>query len=159
MLMKNCGFTLVELMITIAIGAILLTLAVPGFQNIISQNRLATEANEIVTALNLARSEAVKRGANVVITPSGGDWANGWAITTVDPTLGLITLKEGDGVSGSLGLTGGPANFTMLSTGLRSDITPVTFTLCDASRPGERGRQIGVSPAGRPRIESDFTCP
>jgi prepilin-type N-terminal cleavage/methylation domain-containing protein len=55
----NSGFTLMELMVTIAIAAILVGTAIPSFTSTITNNRLTTSANELVTALNLARSEAV----------------------------------------------------------------------------------------------------
>ena len=61
----NSGFTLMELMVTIAIAAILVGIAIPSFTSIIVSNRLTTSANELVTALNLARSEAVKRGMRI----------------------------------------------------------------------------------------------
>ena len=77
---RHKGFTLVELMITIAIAAILLGVAVPSFTNLISSNRLSTQANELITALNLARSEAVKRGQQVVIRKTGAEWENGWQL-------------------------------------------------------------------------------
>ncbi|TAL73336.1 MAG: prepilin-type N-terminal cleavage/methylation domain-containing protein [Rhodanobacter sp.] len=59
------GFTLVELMVTVAVAAILLTIAVPSFNRIINANRLSTAANEMVGALNVARMEAIKRNGSV----------------------------------------------------------------------------------------------
>ena len=59
------GFTIVELMITVAVAAILLIIAVPSFNNIINSNRLTTATNTLVNALNTARMEAIKRNASV----------------------------------------------------------------------------------------------
>jgi type IV fimbrial biogenesis protein FimT len=59
------GFTLVELMVTIIVAAILTAIAVPNFRNLILSNRLTTTANEVVDALNTARMEAVKLNAQV----------------------------------------------------------------------------------------------
>jgi type IV fimbrial biogenesis protein FimT len=73
------GFTLLELMITIAVLAILVTVGVPGFQELIQNNRVTTQTNELVTALNLARTEAVKRGRHVQVAVSKGD--PGWTAT------------------------------------------------------------------------------
>ena len=74
------GFTLMELMVTISIAGILLGVAIPSFTSIISSNRLTTYANELVTALNLARSEAIKRGQHVVVRKTEPDWEDGWQV-------------------------------------------------------------------------------
>ncbi|MFK2876820.1 GspH/FimT family pseudopilin [Rhodanobacter hydrolyticus] len=61
---QQCGFTIVELMITLAVAAILLAIAVPSFRNITLANRLNTAANGLVGAINAARMEAVKRNSS-----------------------------------------------------------------------------------------------
>ncbi|MEE4379215.1 MAG: GspH/FimT family pseudopilin, partial [Candidatus Competibacteraceae bacterium] len=86
-LMKQNGFTLLELMVTMAIAAIVLTVAVPSFQGIILNNRIASHTNDFASSLNLARSEAVKRARRTVLckssdgatcdTSSAG-WEQGW---------------------------------------------------------------------------------
>lgn len=79
---KLQGFTLIELIITVTIAAILVGLAIPSFISTIKSNRLTTYTNEFVSALNLARSEAIKRGRQVTITREGGTtsqvWEGGW---------------------------------------------------------------------------------
>lgn len=95
---RPSGFTLVELMVTVAVLAILLAIATPSFTSIINGNRLASGANEIVGSLQLARSEAVKRNRSVALCRStdgatcvgaaGGAW-EGW-ITVVDATDEVI---------------------------------------------------------------------
>lgn len=84
------GFTLVELMVTIAVLAILLTIGVPSFNSVIASNRLSAGANEFVASLQLARMEAMRRNTRVVVCRSadqatcatGTTWT-GW-ITFVD---------------------------------------------------------------------------
>lgn len=61
----RAGFTLVELMVTIFVAAILMAIAVPSFQHIATSSRLTTTANSLVSALHAARMEAVKRNADV----------------------------------------------------------------------------------------------
>lgn len=75
---KNRGFTLIELMVAIAILAITLGVAVPNFQEFVSRNRLAAATNELISALALARSEAVKRATPVTVASS--DWSGGWQV-------------------------------------------------------------------------------
>ncbi|RRQ23560.1 prepilin-type N-terminal cleavage/methylation domain-containing protein [Guyparkeria sp. SCN-R1] len=70
---RSSGFSLIELMITIVVAAILLAVAIPGFGNLILSNKLTTVTNEWVTAVNVARSEAIKRNAVVVICGESGD--------------------------------------------------------------------------------------
>lgn len=64
------GFTLVELMVTLAVAAILVTMAVPGFTSLINSNRLGSSANQLVAAVQAARIEAVRRNARVIMCRS-----------------------------------------------------------------------------------------
>ncbi|WP_043517781.1 GspH/FimT family pseudopilin [Halomonas sp. BC04] len=75
-MMKARGFTLIELLVTIAVMAIMATIAVPGFQNMMASNRLAGDYNEVLSGLNYARSEAIKRRENVTfqIDDGSGTW-------------------------------------------------------------------------------------
>ena len=75
------GFTLVELMVVIAIAAILGSLGVPAFRDLLLNQRLASASNGFVSALNLARTEAIQRSQRVhVVALSSGDWSSGWAV-------------------------------------------------------------------------------
>lgn len=60
------GFTLLELIVTVAVAAVLLALAVPSFQNMIASNALSTASNDFVSALNLARMQAIKGSGEVL---------------------------------------------------------------------------------------------
>lgn len=85
---KNRGFTLIELLVAVLLLVIVVTIAMPSFQSTIQNNRVVTLANDLVFALNLARSEAIKRGVSVSICPAsnsnfdacGTNWDNGWLI-------------------------------------------------------------------------------
>ncbi len=85
---KIGGFTLFELMVTLAVAALILSLGVPGFRSFIQNNRATTHTNDLVTALNLGRSEATRRGASVLLCSSSdgatcsgsNDWSSGWIV-------------------------------------------------------------------------------
>ena len=89
------AFTLVELMVTVAVLAIILSIAVPSFSELIRANRAQTQAGLLLNSFNLARSEAIKRGAEVRVTAlSDDDWHLGWRIW-VDSN-GNNTLDNGE---------------------------------------------------------------
>ncbi len=160
------GFTLIELMITAALVAIAASIALPSFQGMIREGRLTAQANELISALNIARSEAIRRGQNVTVTPVGS-WSGGWNITTVDPnTAAVIILRSSEALTSNLAFAGSGVTYTFLPTGFRSDFPTgavQTHTLCDSSAPaGQRGRRIFVSVSGRPRVDTSlpaYTCP
>jgi type IV fimbrial biogenesis protein FimT len=89
---KN-GFTLVELLVAIVVVTVLLAMSVPAFQEFIKNNRITSQANRLILAVQLARSEAVKRGMAAVVCSANAalddcstdnDWSNGWIVFT-DP--------------------------------------------------------------------------
>ncbi|MEO7103476.1 MAG: GspH/FimT family pseudopilin [Gemmatimonadaceae bacterium] len=76
------GFTIVELVITMLIAIILVTLALPSFRELMIRNNVTETTNRLVHDLSLARSEAVRRGVQVELVNTGGgaSWASGWAV-------------------------------------------------------------------------------
>jgi type IV fimbrial biogenesis protein FimT len=74
------GFGLIELVITIAIAAILLGIALPSFREIGIRMAVTSTTNDLVGALNTARAEAVKRGVWVAVIGDDDDWSAGWSI-------------------------------------------------------------------------------
>ncbi|WAE53514.1 GspH/FimT family pseudopilin [Stutzerimonas frequens] len=115
------GFTLIELLITLSILAILLAIAAPSFRDLIQKNRTQTIANDLTTALQFARSEAVKRGVNVDICRRNGntcanatDWGNGWLVKVNGGAL----LRVWEAVGGQDTVTGPNETLTYRPSGL-----------------------------------------
>lgn len=86
------GFTLVELMVTIAVMAILLSIAAPNFSDMLKTNRVQSQMRDLYSQLNYARSEAVSRRKTVLLCHSsnastcGGTWNNGWVVCIANST-------------------------------------------------------------------------
>ena len=102
MMNRNAGFTLIELIVTMALAAIILTIGVPSFREALQNNRRATQINEIISTFNIARSEAIKRGVQVTLCKS----TNGTSCNTTacDASTGnncweqgWITFSDSDG--------------------------------------------------------------
>ena len=77
---KELGFTLIELMVTLAMLAILMTVAVPSFTTFQRNAELTSFSNSLLSGINAARGEAMKRGRNAMVVPKDGDWNKGWTV-------------------------------------------------------------------------------
>jgi type IV fimbrial biogenesis protein FimT len=178
--MHASGFTLIELMVTVAMIAIVLMIGVPSFRQVMMNNRMATQANDFLGSMNLARSEAVKRGQRVALCKSAdptaatptcsttGGWDQGWLIfvdTDDDATLdvGEVLLRVHESIAPST-LSGNTNVDDYLSyaadgvTHLKSGGTwqAGTLMLCPGtSGMTGRGRKIMINMAGRARIAPD----
>jgi type IV fimbrial biogenesis protein FimT len=165
--MKNqAGVTLLELMITITVLGLLLGLGVPSFINVTRNNRLATQANELVTALSLARSEASKRGLPVSVCVSSNgltcdnaspDWADGWIVFVDAGVAGTVdgtdeVLQVGRRLADGYGLAEtevGAAFIQFLPSGLAEPAAWRRLQLEWSAEPEGRRRCISVAPGGR----------
>lgn len=78
---RRQGFTLIELMATVAIAAILMSVGTPYFREFILGHRIRAAAEDLMSTLFYARSEAIKRNADITIAPAAGGWKNGWTVT------------------------------------------------------------------------------
>lgn len=105
---RNNGFTLVELMVTIAVAAILLAIAVPSFQHAISSTNLGGASNDLLSSLKYARTEAVTRGSQVAVAASSsGQWSDGWSVVATATTTGGTdtVLRHHDALNRSYQIT------------------------------------------------------
>jgi type IV fimbrial biogenesis protein FimT len=183
--MKNSGFTLAELMITIVIAAILVSLAIPSFTTMIRNNRTTTQINTLLTDLNLARSEASKRGARVSVCSSTNltscagntNWATGWIVFIDQDNNGSFSddgdaapcetdagnrptedciLRTREALSGNPTLTGTTNFVQYLQTGAIA--TTATLTLTPTICTGNAIRTLAISAVGRPQV-TETACP
>ncbi len=157
------GFTLVELMVSLLVLAILLGLAVPSFRDASLSSRLTGYANDLVSSVQIARSEAIKRNLTVTLCASvngstcaaGVGWEVGWIILAPRPssiaTLDVVDRHEPltdefiiDEADGLTELTFPP---TVLGT------TPATFTVCREEPVGKQEREVTVTLSGATSVE------
>jgi type IV fimbrial biogenesis protein FimT len=149
------GFTLIELMVTIAVGGILIAMAVPAFNDFVLNDRDIGQINSLVASFSFARSEAIKlNNGGIQVCPSSDglacngttNWAGGWIVadTLGDPPLQYVpAFTTSNTVSASLA---GQTGVTFASTGLVSQ--PVTIKICD-TRGGSYARDVEVNATGR----------
>lgn len=175
------GFTLIEMMVTLAVGGILLALAVPSFVRFIQDSRRSDVVNELVNSFQLARSEAVRRGQDVGVCASSNgtacasnntDWSQGWIVflnadsdTAPDCCSGSDEILRAyrqptsniQVTSSSTNPGGTSGRFKARTFGKTS--ANGTVKVCDP-RGSAEARSVVVSPSGTVRVgESSITCP
>lgn len=113
---RGKGFSLLEVLTVIAIIAILAVIATPSYTEMLRRNRLAAASSAMQVSLNLARSEAVKRGgdARVTVAANGaaGNWANGWTVfvdRTADANGDVAPANDSNAAMTRLEVTAAPA--------------------------------------------------
>lgn len=146
MIRANRGFTLVELMIVLALIAVIASFAIPQFGRMIDNNRVVSTTNSIVGLLSFSRSEAIRRGARVTATAQNDSMA---ATLAADGSL----VRQIEPASGSIDVTDGAVTFR--ANGLTTAGANVTFSICTES---PSGRLITVTPGGRVET-ADTNCP
>ncbi|MGB5441899.1 MAG: GspH/FimT family pseudopilin [Gammaproteobacteria bacterium] len=186
---KQQGFTLVELLVALTVIIILATVAVPSLRTFIQNGKMVTQTNQLVTALNFGRSEAIKRRTPVVVcalntaqnacTSSTISWdTNGWMAFAdrdndgaYDADDGDATLEDGEDLllkqwtqikgKDDIDITVGKKSLTYRHTGALAGTTAVGMkvSIDDSSQPD---RCVRVTPTGRVEYEkmSDgVSCP
>jgi type IV fimbrial biogenesis protein FimT len=179
------GFTLIELLITIVVVAVLIAIAAPSFTTLIANQRSEGTAEDLVAALQLTKSEAVKRGTRVSLcaantggTACGSDWTEGWLMfvdsatsdAAATPVLNASTdiLRYFDAphdASNISATNNGAVNFVRYTStgqlariGGSNNVTPVVFDVYADKCKGDRRRNISVGVAGMMDIERT-ACP
>jgi type IV fimbrial biogenesis protein FimT len=165
------GFTLVELMVTLLVLAILLGLAVPSFRDASLSSRLTGYANDLVASVQIARSEAIKRNATVTLCASTNGsscaedvgWEVGWIILAPRPSaIGTLDVVDRHApltdefiIAEASGIT--EITFPPTVVG----VTAATFTVCRESPVGKQEREVSVTLTGATAVEitENEECP
>ena len=167
---KQSGFTLLELIITTGIIAIVMVFAVPAMGTFIKNDRLSTQINTLVSHLAYARSQSVTNAQQVILCASenltscssSGNWSKGW-ILFIDAdgdssfSAGEEILRAKQELSGANTLTSSAGSKIIYdSRGFASDSNG-TFSLCD-DRGATKMKSLTISPTGRVRQGGSTTC-
>jgi type IV fimbrial biogenesis protein FimT len=174
---KQQGLTLIELMVTLAVAIILVAVGMPLFSGIAANNRAVAQTNALITALNLGRSEAVRRGTPVAVctsasplpvaspacATSGPVWTNGWFVFADDDNDGVVdggedVLRIWEALSNNatVAATGTNAWISFDTAGAADGLH--TFQLAQSDATGNQIRCVTVTGAGNIRMKRG-TCP
>ena len=152
---KTTGFTLIELVMIIAVLAIVIAVGVPRLGNISSNNRMTTAINNLTADITYARSEAITRNANIDIVANGGNWANGWQIQdggtvlrNAPALLSTFTLTEAASIT----------TITFSGDGIITTASP-TLLLCKNGESGTYGKQVDITVSGQNYLTTGASCP
>lgn len=158
---ENTGFTLVELMVTIAIAAILLTVGVPSLKSLYDAYRGSSEISRIQQTLAFAKNQAVSYGAPVTVCPfsastsCGNDWSAGMQVIITSNASGsevVKKLKVVDGFSSNDSITGADVEFR--PDGLTNNTSQATFIYCPNGK-SDDSHSVNVSVTGMIRYGTD----
>ena len=173
---KAGGFSLYELIITIGVVALVMSLGVPSFGRMLANHRLKVEVDALFHAVHLARKESIVRRRAVTLCPSRGgencepgfDWSEGWIMFVNLDRDAPATRDAGEAllqrfsVSLHNQVTANRRSFSFRTTALRA--TNGTFIFCDKARRASP-RALIVSYTGRPRVSridrsgNPYQCP
>lgn len=167
------GFTLLELMITVAVMAVLLGLAMPSMRDFILASQTTSQFNNMMGNLNMARAEAAKSGNSVRVSAVDGDWNSGWQIATdrnrnaaIDADQGDLQLMLANGANRDFNwqVQAGGANtlvFYFEPSGRLAGNQALTLELRrpDNAEHPERCKRILVDPSGRAEGQKGLVQP
>lgn len=156
---KKGGFTIIELMVVLAVAGVLASLAAPSFKEFILGQRIKNAAYELNASLAYARSEAIMRNRNVTLGKNG-TWAGGWNVASTG--TGATTLRTQDAFKKLViddGTDGGvPADVTYDSGGRTGASVTFRVKVADSSIAHAAPRYVCLSLTGKP-YNKESACP
>ncbi len=156
---RSHGFTLVEMLVTVAVFAVLLMIAIPSMRPFLQSQGVKSASMDISSTVALARSEAIKRNATVDVTAnSATDWSQGWVVsqTTTTPAATYTIRKQP--ALGNILITPSSGSFSFDGNG-RMTTTGSTFTIAPLNKTGSQALCLTVTVGATGRVESTkVTC-
>lgn len=154
------GFTIIELMVAVALLAVMVVIGVPSFNSIINTNETAAKSNAFLSALKVARTEATKRRQDIIVCASNNqsdcasnNWSNGWIVfedadggndfDAGETIIDTYSLPAGFTVTRA---SAGPDQILFAATGLSDSTVAQTFTVCKTNTTS--GRLLTIERSG-----------
>jgi type IV fimbrial biogenesis protein FimT len=152
---RSRGFTLIEMLVTLAIFAVLLMIAIPSMRPFLQSQSVKNASMDINSTVALARSEAIKRNATVDVTAnSATDWSRGWVVSQTTPAA---TIRKQPALN-NIVITSSSGSFSFDGNG-RMTSTGSTFTIKPLNKAGSQPLCLTVTVGSTGRVESTkVTC-
>jgi len=159
------GFTVIELMVTLAIAGVLIGLALPAFNTFVAQRTLTAQVNDFLVGVQYARSEAIRRSARVSLqsmdaSDATNEWGKGYCVVAGNPGNCGAPLRTfvaiGNNTLNANGALDSLASLTFDGRGLLVGAGAGTVDLCDPTV--DRGRRVDISLIGRVSSQ-ELVCP
>lgn len=150
---RDSGFTLVELMVTLAIAVVLASIAAPSFQSMLASQRVQAATSDLLAHLMLARSEAIKQNRSITLLSPGGEdaWHGGWQIFPANAAAALVKAQS---AYANIAITAAVDNVTYNRDGRVAANQPVSFAVTDPSLANAtQARCIRITVTGMPISE------
>jgi type IV fimbrial biogenesis protein FimT len=148
---KLHGLTLIEVLVVVCIVGVIATLAAPDLTRALTNQRLRGAATDLVSALLLARSEAIKRGVQVQVAPlAAGDWKSGWRVVT---TSSGEQVEKTDALGQWVDVQYAPSTIAYERSGRLAGVGVAQIEFrANANAPGVTSRCVTIDPSGMPRV-------
>jgi len=160
------GFTLLELLVALAIVAVMMTFAIPAFNDFTLQRQIGASVNSLITAVNYARNEAARSGSVASLqaidaSENDNEWGPGYCVTAGDPGScdnalsmfgregGAITVDASEGLNGVDSMSFNSRGIFLGAVG--------TFEICGENAESDPGRVVRISQIGRASV-GELTC-
>ncbi len=167
---RQSGFTMLEVLVAVAVTIIVLVIAVPNFTGVVRSNKLTSAVNDFVSALHLTRSEAVRAGGATICATdnqadcNSTDWHDGWIVFSDFNSDGVRDTDEpiiraSDALPTSVTINADSPVITYGRNGFLSKPGATeSIVFCNEGAKDLEGREVKVNSAGRPNTDTYSSC-
>ena len=158
------GLTVVELLVAMVIAAVMMTLAIPAFNDFTSQRRMTSTVNSVVAAVNYARNEAARQATAVSVqaidaSDRDNEWGEGFCVTLGNPGDCNVAMQMFAGTDDAISLNGtdgfdGGDSWTFNSRGVLTNVAVGSVEICGEDADDDPGRLLRINATGRVSVNN-----